>query len=204
MANGHPPVVRLLHQDYRDLSLPQDHEYVTHSRENMLGRRLEEVQTGREDRLPLVPPTLEPFRQLVRENKWLGGDQPNYADYRALAVFLWTASIATHCTVDSRRSPARLARSRLRPLRRPRAPSEHAYAVWFEVAPGGSRTIHQAGAERRPRQPQPPDPHRPARRRKESRAPGDVRHAAEVQNNVQLSGCRYDARLIFLRPRGCI
>jgi len=82
-------------KDYRDLSLPQDHEYVTRSRENMLGRKIEEVQAGREDRLPLVPPTLEPFRQLVRENKWLGGNEPNYADYRALAIFLWTASVAT-------------------------------------------------------------------------------------------------------------
>ena len=83
-------------KDYRDLSLPQDHEYVTHSRQAFLGgRKIEEVQAGREDRLPLVPPTLEPFRQLLRESKWLGGAQPNYADYRALAVFLWTASIAT-------------------------------------------------------------------------------------------------------------
>ena len=82
-------------QDYRDLSLPQDHEYVTSTRENMLGRKLEEVQAGREERLPLIPPTLEPFRQMLRESPWLGGDQPNYADYRALAIFLWTASIAT-------------------------------------------------------------------------------------------------------------
>jgi glutathione S-transferase len=83
-------------RDYRDLSLPQDHDYVTRTRETMLGgRKLEEVQAGREDRLPLVPPTLEPFRQLLRDSKWLGGDQPNYADYRALAVFLWTASVAT-------------------------------------------------------------------------------------------------------------
>jgi glutathione S-transferase len=82
-------------KDYRDLSLPQDHEYVTHSREKMLGRKIEDVVAGREDRLPQVPPTLEPFRQLFQENKWLGGDQPNYADYRALSVFLWTASVAT-------------------------------------------------------------------------------------------------------------
>jgi glutathione S-transferase len=82
-------------KDYRDLSLPQDHEYVTRSRENMLGRKLEEVVVGREDRLPLVPPSLEPLRQLLRESEWLGGTQPNYADYRALSVFLWTASIAT-------------------------------------------------------------------------------------------------------------
>ncbi|MGH8261021.1 MAG: beta-etherase [Steroidobacteraceae bacterium] len=83
-------------QDYRDLSLAQDHEYVTRTRETMLsGRKLEEVQAGREDRLPQVPPTLEPFRQLLGQNAWLGGSKPNYADYRALAVFLWTASVAT-------------------------------------------------------------------------------------------------------------
>ncbi|HXS28404.1 MAG TPA: beta-etherase [Steroidobacteraceae bacterium] len=83
-------------KDYRDLSLPQDHEYVTRTRETMLGgRKLEEVQAGREDRLAQVPPTLEPFRQLLRDSAWLGGSRPNYADYRALAVFLWTASVAT-------------------------------------------------------------------------------------------------------------
>lgn len=83
-------------KDYRDLSLPADHEYVTSTREAMLGgRRLEEIVVGRENRLPLVPPTLEPFRQLLRESKWLGGDTPNYSDYRALSVFLWTASVAT-------------------------------------------------------------------------------------------------------------
>ena len=89
------PWFRCYIQDYRDLSLPQDHEYVTKSRENMLeGRKLEDVQAGREDRLPQILPTLEPFRAILKENKWLGGDKPNYADYRALAVFLWTGSVA--------------------------------------------------------------------------------------------------------------
>jgi glutathione S-transferase len=82
-------------KDYRDLSLSQDHDYVTHSRENMLGRKIEDVQAGREQRLPQVPPALEPLRQLLRENRWLGGHGPNYADYRALAVFLWLGSVAT-------------------------------------------------------------------------------------------------------------
>ncbi len=83
-------------QDYRDLSLPRDHAYVTRTREAILGgRKLEDVQAGREERLPQVPPTLEPLRQMLKESKWLGGSMPNYADYRALAVFLWTASVAT-------------------------------------------------------------------------------------------------------------
>jgi glutathione S-transferase len=82
-------------KDYRDLSLPQDHEYVTSSREKMLGRKIEDVVAGREDRLPKVPPALEPFRLILKDRKWIGGDKPNNADYRALAVFLWTASVAT-------------------------------------------------------------------------------------------------------------
>jgi len=81
--------------DYRNLSLPQDHEYVTESRQRMLGgRKLEEVSIEGKAALAQTPPTLEPFRQVLKSNKWLGGENPNYADYRALAVFLWTASVA--------------------------------------------------------------------------------------------------------------
>jgi glutathione S-transferase len=81
--------------DYRDLSLPQDHEYVTRSREAMLGgRKLEDVSREGKTRLAQVPPTLEPFRQILKGRNWLGGEQPNYADFRALSVFLWTGSVA--------------------------------------------------------------------------------------------------------------
>jgi glutathione S-transferase len=83
--------------DYHNLSLPQDQPYVRHSRETLFlgGRKLEDVQAGREERLPLIPPQLEPLRQTLKKTPWLGGDQPNYADYRVLAVFLWLASVAT-------------------------------------------------------------------------------------------------------------
>ena len=81
--------------DYRDLSLPQDHEYVTLSRERMLGgRKLEEVSVEGKAELAKTPPTLEPFRQMLRDSKWIGGDTPNYADFRALSVFLWCGSVA--------------------------------------------------------------------------------------------------------------
>lgn len=81
-------------KNYRDWSLPQDHEYVTSSRENMFGRRIEEIIVGREDRLPQVPPQLELLRGILKAHKWLGGESPNYADYRALSVFLFCASVA--------------------------------------------------------------------------------------------------------------
>ena len=81
-------------QDYRDMSLDVDHDYVTRTR-TPPGKTLEEMQAGREERLPLVPPKLELLRAALRETPWLGGDAPNYTDYRALAVFLFMAAVAT-------------------------------------------------------------------------------------------------------------
>lgn len=81
-------------KSYRDWSVPEDHAYVTESRERMFGRKIEDIVIGREDRLPEVPPKLELLRGILKEHKWLGGDSPNYADYRALSVFLFCASVA--------------------------------------------------------------------------------------------------------------
>ena len=88
------PWMRCYCADYRDLSLPQDHDYVTSTRERMLGRKLEDMQAGREDRLPAISAELEPLRLALREHRWLGGATPNYADYRILGSVLWLASVA--------------------------------------------------------------------------------------------------------------
>lgn len=79
---------------YRDWSLPQDHDYVTETRERMFGRKIEDIVVGREARIPQVPPQLELLRNILKVHPWLGGESPNYADYRALSVFLFCASIA--------------------------------------------------------------------------------------------------------------
>ncbi len=80
-------------KSYRDRSLKVDHEYVTSSRANMLGAPLEEIIVGREDRLPQISANLELLRGTLRENRWFGGDEPNYVDHRLLACFLWLASV---------------------------------------------------------------------------------------------------------------
>jgi glutathione S-transferase len=81
-------------QDYRDMSLDVDHEYVTKTR-TAPGTTLEATQAGREERLGKIPPKLELLRTTLRDAPWLGGDTPNYTDYRALAVFLFMAAVAT-------------------------------------------------------------------------------------------------------------
>ncbi|MCB2088234.1 MAG: glutathione S-transferase family protein [Sphingomonadaceae bacterium] len=81
-------------KSYRDRSLEVDHEYVTTSRERMFGgRKIEDIIIGREDRLPQISHNLELMRTTLREHKWFGGDQPNYADHRMLGAFLWLASV---------------------------------------------------------------------------------------------------------------
>ena len=81
-------------QDYRDGVLEVDWDYITKTR-TPPGKTLEETQAGREARLGLIPPKLELLRTALRETPWLGGDSPNYTDYRMLAVFLFMAAVAT-------------------------------------------------------------------------------------------------------------
>jgi glutathione S-transferase len=81
-------------KSYRDRSLEVDHEYVTESRERMFGRKMEDIIVGREDRLPQILPNLQLLRNMLAERQWIGGDRPNYADYRLLSVFLFLSSVA--------------------------------------------------------------------------------------------------------------
>ncbi|MGZ3234953.1 MAG: glutathione S-transferase N-terminal domain-containing protein, partial [Croceibacterium sp.] len=92
---------------YRDLANPEDHEYITYSREKMLGKTLEEMQEGYEDRLPQISAALEPLRIALREARYLGGDTPNYADYRILGSILFTASVCKNSPVLADDDPLR-------------------------------------------------------------------------------------------------
>jgi glutathione S-transferase len=88
------PWMRCFCADYRNICYEHDKEYVTSTREVMLGKKLEDMQAGREDRLPAISAALEPLRMTLREHAYLGGSEPNYADYRIMGGFLWLASVA--------------------------------------------------------------------------------------------------------------
>jgi hypothetical protein len=62
------PWMRCFCADYRDLCFERDKDYVTTSREKMLGMKLEEMQAGREDRLPQISAAIEPLRMALREH----------------------------------------------------------------------------------------------------------------------------------------
>ncbi|AKH42187.1 glutathione S-transferase [Altererythrobacter atlanticus] len=101
------PWMRCFCANYRDLANKEDHEYITHSREIMLGKKLEDMQAGYEERLPGISADLEPLRIALREVEWLGGDGPNYADYRIMGSILFTASVCKTSPVLADDDPLR-------------------------------------------------------------------------------------------------
>jgi glutathione S-transferase len=82
--------------DVHDAARQEDRAYFRQSREARFGgKRLEDVTAGREQRLPGLREAFGPMRTHLAKSRFLGGDVPNYADYMALSVFVWVASVGT-------------------------------------------------------------------------------------------------------------
>ncbi len=82
--------------DIHDHARAEDQPYFRESREKRLGgKTLEQFVEGREQKLPELRHALRPMRAALAAAPFLGGDQPNYADYIALGGFLWAGAICT-------------------------------------------------------------------------------------------------------------
>jgi len=71
----------------------KDKAYFRKSREERFGTTLESVESGREERLPAFRQSLQPLRNLLEAQPFLGGDKPLYADYIAFSGFQWARCI---------------------------------------------------------------------------------------------------------------
>lgn len=90
-----PAVGRLIVRDVFDVLDPKDRAYFRKSREERYGAKLEQVQAGREERLPEFRKMLDPLRRALGEEEWLGGeDGPSYADYIVFGVFQWARCVS--------------------------------------------------------------------------------------------------------------
>ena len=90
----HPGVASLIIHDIHEHLMPEDRDYFRTSRERMFKRPLEDVQAGREERLPAFRQSLQPLRQTVSEQPFLGGQHPLYADYIAFGPFQWARVVS--------------------------------------------------------------------------------------------------------------
>ena len=89
------PLFSVYALDIHDAVRPADRDYFRQSRQDRVGRTLEEFVAGREKRLPKVREGFEPIRRALARAPFLGGETPNYADYIALGTLLWVSCVAT-------------------------------------------------------------------------------------------------------------
>lgn len=82
-------IARFIVRDLLDVIDPKDRTYFRASREARFGTTLEEVQSGRDDRLAAFRETLLPIRLVLRKQQWLGGPAPSYADHIVAGTLMW-------------------------------------------------------------------------------------------------------------------
>jgi glutathione S-transferase len=85
----HPALVRLIVSDIPAVLDDKARAYFVASREARFGTTLAKVTADREARLPEFRALLAPLRLVVASQDFLGGDEPDYADYAVFGAFQW-------------------------------------------------------------------------------------------------------------------
>ena len=90
----HGPLARLVIKDILDHVDTKDRAYFRDSRTKRLGAPLEDIQAGREARLPEFRTSLAPFRTLLAEQPYMCGETPAFGDYILFGAFQWARVIS--------------------------------------------------------------------------------------------------------------
>ncbi|MBR1144766.1 glutathione S-transferase family protein [Bradyrhizobium sp. AUGA SZCCT0431] len=73
---------------------PVDAAYFRKSREVRFGKPLEEVVADRDETVEGFRRSLDPLRLTLKTQSYLGGEQPNYADYIVFGGFQWARVVS--------------------------------------------------------------------------------------------------------------
>ncbi len=99
-----PALARILLLDIHRLLDPKDQTYFRKSREARFKASLEEIVAPLEQNLAVFQQALAPLRRLLRQQPYLAGDTPAYADYCVFCFFMWarcTSNIEVLAVGDS-------------------------------------------------------------------------------------------------------
>lgn len=88
-ATLHPLIAPLVVKDIHDRVTEADKAYFRASREARFGRRLEEVQADREQRVEAFRLALAPLRVTLKRQPFLSGAMPLYADHIVFGTLQW-------------------------------------------------------------------------------------------------------------------
>jgi glutathione S-transferase len=89
----HPIIQTLMIKDIHDALDRPDQIYFRESREKRLGRTLEEIQARREERRGAFRQALQPLRQMLARQPFIGGEAPLFADYIVFGPVQWARVI---------------------------------------------------------------------------------------------------------------
>lgn len=90
----HTGLIQMILLDIYEHLAPEDQAYFRGSRERRFNRKLEEVVADREDRVEPFRNALHPLRMTLKEQPFLGGDRPRYADYLVFGAFQWARMVS--------------------------------------------------------------------------------------------------------------
>jgi glutathione S-transferase len=77
-----------------------DAAYFRTSREARFGKTLEQVAAGRDQAVTGFRKSLEPLRQTLKTQPFIGGNRPNYADYIVFGGFQWARVVSPFRLLD--------------------------------------------------------------------------------------------------------
>lgn len=89
----HVPGIIIL--DLYTVLADQDKDYFRTTREEKIGKSLEDFATNPEKHIQGLQAELSPVRELLATQKYLGGDNPDYRDICLLGTFMWIATLVT-------------------------------------------------------------------------------------------------------------
>ena len=85
----HPALIRLIVADIPAILGATAKSHFIASREQRFGKTLAEVSAAREQHLPQFHALLTPLRQVLTNQDFLGGAEPDYADHAVFGAFQW-------------------------------------------------------------------------------------------------------------------
>lgn len=85
---------RLIVSDIPALLDARDRAYFVASREARYGMPLPRVTADRDARLPEFRAQLQPLRRVLRDQKFLGGEAPDFADCAVFGGFMWARVVS--------------------------------------------------------------------------------------------------------------
>jgi len=96
-----PGLIRMVLGDVFAVIAEKDREYFRTSREARFGAPVDQVQAGREQTVVGFRQSLTPVRTTLEAQRFLGGDEPSYADYIVFGGFMWVRAVSNFELLDA-------------------------------------------------------------------------------------------------------